>query len=112
MPALTRTVVLDLSDPVAGAALAEATADLEVGMLVYNAGADSHANARSPFCEAKKIAPRTRPERDFSISGVICSGFRSSSTSPSSSTASSGRSSSGADDRFVKSNNFVEWSSS
>jgi short-subunit dehydrogenase len=36
----TRTVVLDLSAPDATAKLAEATADLDVGLLVYNAGAD------------------------------------------------------------------------
>jgi short-subunit dehydrogenase len=36
----TKTVVVDLSAPDAVAALADATADLEVGLLVYNAGAD------------------------------------------------------------------------
>ncbi len=38
----TRTVVLDLSAPDAAEALGAATADLEVGLLVYNAGADPH----------------------------------------------------------------------
>jgi short-subunit dehydrogenase len=38
----TRTVVLDLSVAGADAALAEATADLDVGLVVYNAGADPH----------------------------------------------------------------------
>ncbi len=36
----TRTVVLDLSTAGAADALASATADLDVGLLVYNAGAD------------------------------------------------------------------------
>lgn len=40
----TRTVVLDLSEAAADAALADATSDLEVGLLVYNAGADPHAS--------------------------------------------------------------------
>jgi uncharacterized protein len=40
----TRTVVLDLSAPDADAALAAATRDLEVGLLVYNAGADPYAS--------------------------------------------------------------------
>jgi short-subunit dehydrogenase len=38
----TRTVVLDLSAADAAEVLAAATADLDVGMLVYNAGADPH----------------------------------------------------------------------
>jgi short-subunit dehydrogenase len=36
----TRMVVLDLSDLEAPTALANATADLEIGLLIYNAGAD------------------------------------------------------------------------
>ena len=40
----TRTVVLDLSTPGAADQLAHATADLEVGFLVYNAGADDQAS--------------------------------------------------------------------
>jgi short-subunit dehydrogenase len=40
----TRTVVLDLSEPQAATALAEATADLDVGLFVYNAGADPNAS--------------------------------------------------------------------
>jgi short-subunit dehydrogenase len=40
----TRTVAMDLSTPGADAALAEATDDLEVGLLIYNAGADPHAS--------------------------------------------------------------------
>ena len=38
----TRTVVLDLSTPDAAEALAAATDDLDVGLLVFNAGADPH----------------------------------------------------------------------
>jgi uncharacterized protein len=38
----SRTLVLDLSTPDASAALAAATADLEIGLLVYNAGADPY----------------------------------------------------------------------
>jgi short-subunit dehydrogenase len=40
----TRTVALDLSDLDAGSRLADATADLEVGLLVYNAGADPNGS--------------------------------------------------------------------
>ena len=43
----TRTVELDLSRPDAAHALAEATADLEVGLLIYNAGSVHPA----PFTE-------------------------------------------------------------
>jgi short-subunit dehydrogenase len=39
VPAQTRTLPLDLSKPDAAQILAEATADLEVGLLIYNAGA-------------------------------------------------------------------------
>ena len=42
VPAETRTVVIDLGAPDAVAALADATADIEVGLLVYNAGADPY----------------------------------------------------------------------
>lgn len=38
--ASTRTVALDLSEPTAGRQLTRATADLEIGLLIYNAGAD------------------------------------------------------------------------
>jgi uncharacterized protein len=40
----TRTVVLDLGVPDADAALAAATNELEVGLLVYNAGADPYSS--------------------------------------------------------------------
>ena len=40
----TRIVALDLSQPDADARLAQATGDLEVGLLVYNAGADPYAS--------------------------------------------------------------------
>jgi uncharacterized protein len=40
----TRTVALDLSVDGADEALATATADLEVGLLIYNAGADPHSS--------------------------------------------------------------------
>lgn len=46
LPTECRVVVLDLSTPNAGQQLAEATADLDIGLLVYNAGADSHS---TPF---------------------------------------------------------------
>jgi uncharacterized protein len=38
----TRTIALDLSTAAANDALVAATADLDVGLLVYNAGADPH----------------------------------------------------------------------
>lgn len=40
----TRVVALDLSEPGADSALAVATHDIEVGLLVYNAGADPHSS--------------------------------------------------------------------
>jgi short-subunit dehydrogenase len=46
LPNESRVVVLDLSTPDAGQRLAEATADLDIGLLVYNAGADQHS---TPF---------------------------------------------------------------
>ena len=42
IPTATRTVALDLSTDRAAAALADATSELDVGLLVYNAGADPH----------------------------------------------------------------------
>lgn len=42
VPTETRAVVIDLEAPDAVDALAGATADLDVGLLVYNAGADPH----------------------------------------------------------------------
>jgi uncharacterized protein len=42
VPTDTRTLALDLSGDGADDALAAATADLDVGLLVYNAGADPH----------------------------------------------------------------------
>jgi uncharacterized protein len=44
MQSETRTLVLDLSQPQAATELADATADLHVGMFVYNAGADPNAS--------------------------------------------------------------------
>lgn len=44
----TRTISLDLSTPGAADALAAATADLDVGLFVYNAGADTNL---SPFLD-------------------------------------------------------------
>jgi uncharacterized protein len=38
----TRAVAMDLSEPDAGEQLANVTADLEIGLLIYNAGADPH----------------------------------------------------------------------
>lgn len=43
VPSETRTLVLDLSEPQAATELAAATADLPVGLFVYNAGADPNA---------------------------------------------------------------------
>jgi uncharacterized protein len=45
VPSSTRTRVIDLSGQSAGEQLAEATADLEVGLLVCNAGADPHMSS-------------------------------------------------------------------
>ncbi len=43
-----RTVAVDLVDPVSIAVIADAAADVEVGLLVYNAGANTHGR---PFTE-------------------------------------------------------------
>jgi short-subunit dehydrogenase len=40
VPSSTRVVALDLSEPNAASQLIRATADLEIGLLIYNAGAD------------------------------------------------------------------------
>ncbi|KRA29518.1 MULTISPECIES: SDR family NAD(P)-dependent oxidoreductase [unclassified Nocardioides] len=40
-----RTVAADLTDPASIAAVTSATADVEVGLLVYNAGANTHGRA-------------------------------------------------------------------
>ncbi|MBL7499967.1 SDR family NAD(P)-dependent oxidoreductase [Frankia sp. CNm7] len=45
VPSATRTVALDLSLPDAAGRLAHATADLDVGLLIYNAGADPNPSA-------------------------------------------------------------------
>lgn len=45
-----RTLALDLTDPGAVPAIVSATADVEVGLLVYNAGANSYG---SPFLEGE-----------------------------------------------------------
>jgi short-subunit dehydrogenase len=44
VPTETRLLALDLSGPDATRQLAEATSDLEVGLLVYNAGADPNSS--------------------------------------------------------------------
>src|SRR5689334_14501266 len=44
VPSETRTVALDLSMPNADAALAAATDDLQIGLVVYNAGADPYSS--------------------------------------------------------------------
>lgn len=48
LPTRTRVVVQDLAESGAGQALAEAVADLDVGLLVFNAGADEQSR---PFLE-------------------------------------------------------------
>lgn len=60
LPVPTRTVVLDLSDPGAGAALAAATDDLDVGLVVYNAGADEHNTALldQPLDDLRRLVTR------------------------------------------------------
>lgn len=42
VPASTRTVAMDLSEPTAAEQLARVTTDLEIGLLIFNAGADPH----------------------------------------------------------------------
>jgi short-subunit dehydrogenase len=50
LPTESRIVVQDLSSADAGAELAKATADLDLGLLVYNAGADSSS---TPFLDQR-----------------------------------------------------------
>jgi short-subunit dehydrogenase len=45
VPAETLTLALDLTRPDAASVLAEAASDLEVGLLVYNAGADPNSSS-------------------------------------------------------------------
>jgi short-subunit dehydrogenase len=56
----TRVVVLDLSAADAGEALAAATADLEIGLVVYNAGADpsSEPLLAQPIDALKRLVHR------------------------------------------------------
>ena len=44
VPSSTRTVAIDLSERAAGEQLARVTADLEIGLLIFNAGADPHTS--------------------------------------------------------------------
>lgn len=57
----TRVVVLDLSAADAGAKLAAATADLDIGLVVYNAGADEY---NTPFLEQPLDGLRTLVARN------------------------------------------------
>jgi uncharacterized protein len=72
LPAQSRVVVQDLSTPDAGAALAAETADLDVGLLVYNAGADNHS---LPFLEQPADDLRDLVHRNCLTVLDACHGF-------------------------------------
>ena len=60
LPTESRVVVLDLASATAGADLAAAVADLDVGLLIYNAGADDHSTAflEQPLADLDALVSR------------------------------------------------------
>jgi uncharacterized protein len=67
-----RTVVLDLSADEAGAELARATDDLEVGLFVYNAGADPHGGL---FLDTSAADVRSMVRRNCATVAESCHHF-------------------------------------
>jgi short-subunit dehydrogenase len=61
LPTQTRVVVMDLSVADAGARLAAATADLDLGLVIYNAGADDYS---TPFLQQPLDALRALVHRN------------------------------------------------
>jgi short-subunit dehydrogenase len=70
--AQTRTLAVDLAQPDAAAAVAEATADLEVGFLVYCAGADPNYQ---PFLANPIAAAEAMVQRNCMVPMQLCHHF-------------------------------------
>ena len=68
----TRTLAVDLADPDASTAIAEATADLDVGFLVYCAGADPNFE---PFLAAPIGAAEAMVQRNCVVPMQLCHHF-------------------------------------
>jgi short-subunit dehydrogenase len=70
--AQTRTVAIDLAQPGAAAAVAAATGDLEIGMLVYCAGADPNFK---PFLANPIEAAEAMVQRNCMVPMQLCHHF-------------------------------------
>jgi len=70
--AQTRTLAVDLAQPGASAAIAEATADLEIGFLVYCAGADPNYQ---PFLANPIEAAEAMVQRNCMVPMQLCHHF-------------------------------------
>ncbi|MGA9676364.1 MAG: SDR family NAD(P)-dependent oxidoreductase [Mycobacterium sp.] len=70
--AQTRTLALDLARPDAAAAIAEATGDLEIGFLVYCAGADPNYQ---PFLSNSIAAAEAMVQRNCTVPMQLCHHF-------------------------------------
>lgn len=68
----TRTLVIDLTEPGAAAAIAAATDDLEIGFLVYCAGADPNF---TPFLHAPLDAAESMVQRNCMVPMQLCHHF-------------------------------------
>lgn len=70
--AQTRTLAVDLAQPGAAAAIAESTADLQIGFLVYCAGADPNFK---PFLSIPMAAAETMVQRNCVVPMQLCHRF-------------------------------------
>jgi short-subunit dehydrogenase len=70
--AQTRTLAIDLAQPDAAAAIAEATGDLEIGFLVYCAGADPNYQ---PFLASPIAAAEAMVRRNCMVPMQLCHHF-------------------------------------
>jgi len=70
--AQTRTLAIDLAQPEAATAVAEATADLEIGLLVYCAGADPNYQ---PFLANPIDAAEALVQRNCMVPMQLCHHF-------------------------------------
>lgn len=67
-----RTLAVDLAEPSAAATVAEATADLEIGLLMYNAGADP---TYAPFLTTELAAAESLIHRNCVVPTQLCHHF-------------------------------------
>jgi len=70
--AQTRTLAVDLTDPAAASAIAAATSDLEIGFLVYCAGADPNYQ---PFLANSIAAAEAMVQRNCIVPMQLCHHF-------------------------------------